>query len=72
MRLLGASATGICEAAVFMKAMCNLAMATKTLIEQDRKALSLDSEPERPQDELATFLADISARSSRHLIKELS
>ena len=46
MRLLGASATGICEAAVFMKAMCNLAMATKTLIAQERKAYNLDSKPE--------------------------
>ena len=63
--LVGASVTDIREAAVFMQAVCNLATATKTLIEQERKAYNLDSEPERAQDEFAAFLADISARGSR-------
>ena len=70
--LLSAEVNGIREAAVFMQAMCNLAMPTKTLIEHDRKAYNINSEPERPQNELATFLANISARSSRLLIAGLS
>ena len=53
------------EAAVFMQAVCNLAMATKTLIAQERKAYNLDSKPERQQDEFVAFLADSSARGSR-------
>ena len=46
-------------------------MATKTLIEQEHKAYNLDSEPERPQDEFAGFLADISAKGSRLPIEGL-
>ena len=63
--LLGFDVKDIREAAVFMQAVCNLANATKTLIEQERKVYNLDSEPERPQDEFAAFIADISARGSR-------
>ena len=63
--LLGSEVKDIREAAVFMQAVCNLATATKTLIEQERKAYNLDSEPERPQDEFAAFIADLSARGSR-------
>ena len=66
--LLGASVSGIREAAVFMQAVCGLATATKILIEQERKAHGLDSasSSERSgQDDFADFLADLSARGSR-------
>lgn len=66
--LLGASVSGIREAAVFMQAVCGLATATKILIEQERKAHGLNnaSSSERSgPDDFADFLADLSARGSR-------
>jgi hypothetical protein len=67
-RLTGSEVTCIREAAVFMQAVCNLAAATKTLIEHERKAYGLDSDPERgttAQDDFALLLEDIASRGSR-------
>jgi len=44
--VLGDSVADIREAATFVQAVGNLATATKTLIEQERKAHNLDDEPE--------------------------
>jgi hypothetical protein len=44
--VLGDSVADIREAATFVQAVGNLATATKTLIEQERKAHNLDAEPE--------------------------
>jgi len=65
--LLGSTVTCIREAAVFMQAVCNLATATKTLIEQERKSYNLDSEAEQSnqQDDFALLLEDIASRGSR-------
>lgn len=63
---LSSSVVDMREAAVFVQAVGNLATATKTLIEQERKAFSIDSDkPETPSDSFAGFLADLSARGSR-------
>jgi len=42
---LGASVTDIRDAAVFVQGVCHLAAATRTLIEQERKAFNLDEQP---------------------------
>lgn len=48
--VLGDSVADIREAATFVQAVGNLATATKTLIEQERKAHNLDAEPEGNKD----------------------
>lgn len=65
--LLGSKVNGIREASLFMQAVCNLANATRTLIDLERKSYNLDAEAERsnPQDAFATLLDGISARGSR-------
>jgi len=67
-RLTGSEVTCIREAAMFMQAVVGLATATKTLIEQERKAYGLDSEPDRSttaQDDFALLLEEIALRGSR-------
>ena len=66
--VLGDSVADIREAATFVQAVGNLATATKTLIEQERKAHNLDDEQGKNPGEgepLAEFLAELSARGSR-------
>ena len=64
--LLGDTVADIREAATFVQAVGNLATATKTLIEQERKAFGLDDGlPERPADKWIEFIEDLSARGSR-------
>ena len=65
--LLGASVSGIREAAVFTQAICNLVTSTRVLLELERKAYNLDSEAERanPQDAFTVLLDEIASRGSR-------
>ena len=59
--------TNIRDSSVFMQSVCNLANATRTLLELERKSYNLDAETERtnPQDAFAALLDDIASRGSR-------
>lgn len=61
---LGDSVSDIREAATFVQAVGNLATATKTLIEQERKAFNLDDAPPERKDSLAEFLCEIAGGNS--------
>lgn len=64
--LLGSSVTGIREAAVFMQAVGNLASATKTLIEQERRAYNIDdSKHQTEQNDFTALMANLAERGSR-------
>lgn len=62
---LGSSVTDIRDAAVFVQGVCHLASATRTLIEQERRAFNLDdqqpAETEKEPDRIAS-LALVRAR----------
>lgn len=64
--VLGEGVADIREAAVFVQAVGSLSSATKTLIDQERKAFGLDDgQPETPADKWNDFIEDLSARGSR-------
>lgn len=66
---LGDSVADIREAATFVQAVGNLATATKTLIEQERKAHNLDIEPTKPESEVSSLLQSLGSRSAFQVVK---
>lgn len=67
--ILGDSVADIREAATFVQAVGNLATATKTLIEQERKAHNLDAEQPKPESEVSTLLQSLGPRSAFQVVK---
>lgn len=67
--ILGDSVADIREAATFVQAVGNLATATKTLIEQERKAHNLDVVQPKPESEVSTLLQSLGPRSAFQVVK---